>query len=179
MSEIRYFRKSDFFTLPKKCVGITSLRDRRSQLLFDHVKQKLPKLRKDLKEAFTDTQLLLDAMSDRRATPQECKAFLSQLSLHLYKIGKVAVNGHHEGEYFAHDKDETFSVESNTIIRKFSNLLCTRGYKDHIGERKEAKVDGEVTDKVKIDSEAVKIDVGPMVSAQTVCMQWRKGPAPF
>ena len=175
MSEIRYFRKSNFSTLPKECVGITSLRDRLSQLLFDHVKQELPKLRKDLEEAFTDTQLLLDAMGNRRATPQECKAFLSQLSLDLYEVGKAAVNGHYEGEYFAHDKDQTFSVESNTTIRRlraviqyknaeFSNLLRTRGYKYHIGEREAAKVDGEVTDKVRIRSEAVKIDMGPMVS---------------
>ena len=175
MSEIRYFRKSNFSTLPKECVGITSLRDRLSQLLFDHVKQELPKLRKDLEEAFTDTQLLLDAMGNRRATPQECKAFLSQLSLDLYEVGKAAVNGHYEGEYFAHDKDQTFLVESNTTVRRlraviqyknaeFSNLLRTRGYKYHIGERKEANVDGEVTDKVKIDSEAVKIDVGPLAS---------------
>ena len=175
MSEIRYFRKSNFSTLPKECVGITSLRDRLSQLLFDHVKQELPKLRKDLEEAFTDTQLLLDAMGNRRATPQECKAFLSQLSLDLYEVGKAAVNGHYEGEYFAHDKDQTFSVESNTTIRRlrafiqyknaeFSNLLRTRGYKYHIGEREVAKVDGEVTDKVRIHSEAVKIDMGPMVS---------------
>ncbi len=175
MSEIRYFRKSNFSTLPKECVGITSLRDRLSQLLFDHVKQELPKLRKDLEEAFTDTQLLLNAMGSRRATPQECKAFLSQLSLDLYEVGKAAVNGHYEGEYFAHDKDQTFSVESNTTIRRlraviqyknaeFSNLLRTRGYKYHIGEREEAKVEGEVTGKVGIHGEAVKIDVGPMVS---------------
>ncbi len=187
MSEIRYFRKSNFSTLPKECVGITSLRDRLSQLLFDHVKQELPKLRKDLEEAFTDTQLLLDAMGNRRATPQECKAFLSQLSLDLYEVGKAAVNGHYEGEYFAHDKDQTFLVESNTTIRRlraviqyknaeFSNLLRIRGYKYHIGERKEAEVDGEVTDKVKIDSEAVKIDVGPMVSIAepTTPTHWSK-----
>ena len=174
ISEIRYFRKSNFSTLPKECVGITSLRDRLSQLLFDHVKQELPKLRKDLEEAFTDTQLLLDAMGNRRATSQECKAFLSHLSLDLYEVGKAAVNGHYEGEYFAHDKDQTFSVESTTTIRRlraviqyknseFSNLLRTRGYKYHIGDREEAKVDGEVTDKARIHSEAVKIDVGPMV----------------
>ena len=187
ISEVRYFRKSSFSTLPKECVGITSLRDRLSLLLFDHVKQELPKLRKNLEEAFTDTQLLLDAMGNRRATPQECKAFLSQLSLDLYEVGKAAVNGHYEGEYFAHDKDETFSVESNTTIRRlraviqyknaeFSNLLSTRGYKYHIGERKEAKVDGEVTDKVNIDSEAVKIDVGPMASIAepTTPTHWSK-----
>jgi len=52
-----YFQKSNFATLSKECVGITSLRDRLSQLLFGHVKQELPKLRKDLEEALTDSEL--------------------------------------------------------------------------------------------------------------------------
>jgi len=115
--EINYFRRSKFFTLPKECVGITSLRDRLSQLLFDHVKQELPKLRKDLEKVFTDTQLLLKTMGNSRATSQECKVFLTQLSLNFYEIGKVAVNGHYEGEYFAHSANHAFSVESFSTIR--------------------------------------------------------------
>ena len=175
MSEIGYFRTSNFSTLPKECVGITSLRERLSQLLFDHVKHELPKLGKDLEEAFTDTQLNLDALGNRRATPQECKAFLTQLSLDLYEVGKAAVNGHYEGEYFAHDSDHTFSVESPTTIRRlraviqyknsqFSNLLRTRGCKYHIGEREEAKAEGEATDKARVHSEAAKTNVGSIAS---------------
>ena len=68
VTEITYFQKPKFSALPKECVGITSLRSRLSQLLFDHVKQEPPKLRKDLEEAFTDTQLLLAAMGNPRAT---------------------------------------------------------------------------------------------------------------
>ncbi len=55
ISKISYFQRSNFFILLKECVEITSLRNRLSQLLFDHVKQELPKLRKNLEEAFTKT----------------------------------------------------------------------------------------------------------------------------
>jgi len=165
ISEMSYFRRSNFSILPKECVGITSLRNRLSQLLFDHVKQELPKLRKDLEEAFTETQSLLAAMGDRRATPQECKAFLTQLSLDFYEVSKAAVNGHYEGEYFVHNTDRSFSVESSTTIRRlraviqykngrFSNLLRTRGYKYHIGKQGEATADGR----------AAKIDADPLLS---------------
>ena len=196
MSEIRYFRTSNFSSLPEECVGITSLRDRLSQLLFDHVKQELPKLGKDLQEAFTDTQLLADALGNRRATPQECKAFLSQLSLDLYEVGKAAVNGHYEGEYFAHDSDQTFSVESPTTIRRlravlqyknseFANLLRMRGFRYHIGERDKVKADGEVTDKARVHSEPAKTDMGlvgsiaepatPTYWSQSRAMDWVRG----
>lgn len=83
------------------------------------------------------------------------------------------MNGHYEEEYFAHDKNQIFLVELNITVRrlraviqyknaKFLNLLRIRDYKYYIGERKEANIDGEVTDKVKIDSEAVKIDVSSL-----------------
>jgi GTPase SAR1 family protein len=165
ISEINYFRRSKFFTLSKECVGITSLRDRLSQLLFDHVKQKLSKLRKNLEKVFTNTQLLLKTMGNSRATPQKCKAFLTQLSLNFYEIGKAAVNEHYEEEYFAHSVNHAFSVESSSTIRRlraviryknceFFDLLRTHDYKYHISEHEEAKTDGK----------AVKIDVVPIIS---------------
>jgi len=169
-SEIIYFRKSNFSSLSKECVGITSLRDRLSQLLFNHVKQELPKLRKDLEEALRDSQLLLEAMGNRRATPQECKAFLTQLSLDFYEVGKAAVNGHYEGEYFAHNADQAFSIESPTTIRRlraiiqymnsqFSKLLRTQGHKYHFGEQERVDAGGDATDKPEVDSEGTKSDV--------------------
>lgn len=196
MSEIRYFRTSNFSTLPKECVGITSLRSRLSQLIFDYVKHELPKLGKDLQEACTDTQLLADALGSRRATPQECKAFLSQLSLDLYEVGKAAVNGHYEGENFSHDSDQTFSVESPTTIRrlraviqyknsKFASFLRTRGFRYHIGERDKVKADGEATGKARAYSEPAKTDVGlggsivepapPTHWSQSRAMDWVRG----
>ncbi len=154
-SEMTYFRKSIFSTLPKECVGITSLRSRLSRLLFDHVKQELPKLRKDLEEAFADTQFLLAAMGNARGTPHECKAFLTQLSMDFYETGKAAVNGHYEGEYFAHNTDSSFSADSSMTIRRlravvqfkngqFSNRLRTHGYKYHIGKQEEATPERKV-----------------------------------
>ncbi len=157
LSESRYFRKSNFATLSKDCVGIDSLRDRLSQLLFNHVKQKLSKLRKDLEKALADSRDQLKAMSDQRATPAECRIFLMQLSLNFYEVGKAAVNGHYEEDYFTHNIDSTFSLQSPATIRRlraviqymnshFSNSLRTRDHKYHIdrSERSDSK-EAEIT----------------------------------
>ena len=171
ISETRYFQTSNFSTLSKECVGITSLRDRLSQMLFEHVKQELPKLRKDLEEALAESRRLLEAMGSQRATPQECKAFLTQLSLDFYEVGKAAVNGHYEGEYFAPNSDHLFSVESSTTIRRlraviqyknsqFSKTLRTHGYKYHVDER-EVDAGSHATEMEDMESEATKPDVVP------------------
>ena len=173
ISEASYFRKSNFAILPKECVGIASLRDRLSLLLFEHIKHELPKLRKDLEEALTDSRSLLEAMGNRRASPEECKAFLTQLSLDFYEVGKAAVNGHYEGEYFAHHADHTFSVESPTTIRRlraviqyknsqFSKVLRTHGYKYHIDEREEIDTGSNVPDEADVESEAPQLEAVPV-----------------
>jgi hypothetical protein len=76
--EQTFFRTSNFNILPKESVGINALRNRLSVLLFEHVKQELPKLRQDLENALTETKDQLSVMGSRRSTPVECKAYLSQ-----------------------------------------------------------------------------------------------------
>jgi hypothetical protein len=76
--EQTFFCTSNFNTLPKESVGINALRNRLSVLLFEHVKQELPKLRQDLENALTETKDQLSVMGSRCSTAEECKAYLSQ-----------------------------------------------------------------------------------------------------
>lgn len=142
-SESSYFRKSNFKTLPQDCLGIESLRDRLSQLLFEHVKQELPQLREDLQEALADSHHQLDIMGDPRSTAKDCKAYLAQLSLDYYEVCKAAVGGHYEGSFFTHNTDTDFSLECPTTTRRlraviqkmneeFSENIRKRGHKYHI-----------------------------------------------
>ncbi|PBP15600.1 putative dynamin GTPase [Diplocarpon rosae] len=100
IAENTFFRTSNFKSLSRDSVGIVALRARLSQLLFEHVKQELPKLRQDLEDALVDTKTQIAVLGQRRSTPEDCKAYLSQLSLEIYEISKAAVDGHYEGEYF-------------------------------------------------------------------------------
>lgn len=99
-SEATFFATSNFKTLPKETCGIVSLRVRLSQLLFAHIKSELPKLQGDLKQALAETKQDLDILGVSRATTQECRSFLTQLSQNSYNISKAAVDGHYEHDYF-------------------------------------------------------------------------------
>lgn len=70
-SETTFFNTSNFKELPKENVGIDSLRARLSVLLFEHVKQELPKLRQDLEDALTESQKALESMGQPRSTPSD------------------------------------------------------------------------------------------------------------
>lgn len=151
LSEKTYFHKSNFKVLPQDCVGIDSLRDRLSKLLFNHVKQELPKLREDLETALSDSRTQLETMGNPRATLQDCRDYLTSLSLDYYEICKAAVNGHYEGLYFTSGVDGVFSIASPAIIRRlraaiqhmnaeFSNSIRTIGHKYQINRSSDAKI---------------------------------------
>jgi GTPase SAR1 family protein len=121
--EATYFRTSNFNTLPKQNVGISSLRSRLSLLLFEHIKQELPRLRQDLEAAFVDAQDDLDLLGSRRSAAAECRAYLTQMSLDYYEICKSAVNGHYEGDYFHVDGDQAISIKSPANIARLRAVV--------------------------------------------------------
>ena len=192
ISELKYFQKSKFSALPQDCVGVASLRERLSLLLFNHVKQELPTLRNDLEEALTDSQRLLDTIGDRRTTAQECKAFLTRLSLDFYEIGKAAVNGHYEGEYFNYNTSQSFHVKSSMTIRRlraviryqnsqFSDFVRVHGHKYHIDDCDEVdagsdpEIVREVEAETRSDGGTDGTDTGSLRSLSTAAPSVNEG----
>ena len=134
IAEATYFRTSNFKALPEHSLGIDTLRNRLSVLLFEHVKQELPKLRSDLEEALRDAKTQLQIMGSNRTTAGDCRAYLVQLSLDFYEVCKAAVDGHYEGDYFTSDADPTFSLTSQATIRRIRAVVqyMNTGFSDNM-----------------------------------------------
>jgi GTPase SAR1 family protein len=141
-SETNWFKEHFMSALPTNMVGIDSLRRRLSLLLFQHVKRELPQLRLELEALLESAESELNLMGRKRATPQECKEYLSQLSLEFYEVTKSAVEGHYEGTYFHQgtELEQDFDISSpGTYCRtravvqylntEFSNKLRLQGHK--------------------------------------------------
>ena len=117
-SETSFFNRSNFNKLPKENVGIEALKVRLSQLLFDHIKNELPTLRKDLETALAYADGQLKLLGKRRSEPAECAAYLSRLSMNYHTISLAAVDGHYENAYFHKDMDSTFSLDSPSTVAR-------------------------------------------------------------
>lgn len=100
LSEQTYFSTSNFRTLPKENVGIDALRLRLSQLLFEHVKNELPRLHNDLESALKTAQHELTLLGGSRSTVAECRNFMAQLNMKCYELCKAGVSGHYEDIWF-------------------------------------------------------------------------------
>jgi len=151
-SEASYFRTSNFKRLPKESVGIDALRERLSRLLFEHIKQELPQLHSDLSQALEDSKTQLATLGHRRATAEECKEYLTRLSLDFHRVCAAASEGHYEGPSFRYDTNEVFSTNSRASVRRlraivqkmnaqFSDILREDGHSYHIAESGEPQAE--------------------------------------
>ncbi|KAI3326552.1 interferon-induced GTP-binding protein Mx [Xylariaceae sp. AK1471] len=121
--EAKFFRTSNFKSLPKECVGIDALRTRLSVLLFEHVKHELPKLRQDLEEGLREAHEERDFLGAPRSSSEECRSYLAQLSLDYYELCKAAVHGFYEGGFFHFNSDEEFASNSDTAVIRLRALI--------------------------------------------------------
>lgn len=167
-SETAYFRKSVFGTLTPAQVGIKSLVNRLSKLLFSHVQQALPRLQEELDEALENNRKEVSVMGEPRTSPEECKIFLTRLGLNVYEICKAAVNGHYEGQYFisegkgAHIQrsalDRRLRAAIQVMNQKFAEEIRINGHKYHINGIKENAASTKQVDTEPPDEEISEDD---------------------
>ncbi|POS76377.1 interferon-induced GTP-binding protein Mx [Diaporthe helianthi] len=152
-SEMAFFSTSNFRTLAKDNVGIDALRLRLSYLLFEHVKQELPRLQTDLERALQMARDELKTLGNSRATPTECRAFLTQLSMECYDICRSTLNGNYDNPFFkcdakktnsnGRDKSDQLNKASSRRLRAavqllncmFANAMDTKAQKYVFGTR--------------------------------------------
>ncbi|KAI7914003.1 interferon-induced GTP-binding protein Mx2 [Pyricularia oryzae] len=181
-SEMNFFCTSNFRSLPKEMLGIDTLRVRLSHLLFNHVKNELPRLMSDLEVALESSKRDMEPLGNSRSTAAECRQYLAQLSMDCHEICKAASNGHYEHEYFKvkDGGDFTFTKKS-TISRlraavqhwnnKFSEDIRTEGHKYRI-----SRVDPGELDPIDITEEGFgKSNKGPKRMSKAEAYSWVKG----
>ncbi len=79
---------------------IKNLRIRLSDLLFQHIKQDLPRLKEDLEQKYEATIKTLKNLGKKKSTEDEVRQCLMQLSSAFKDIAKAGVEGHYEAPYF-------------------------------------------------------------------------------
>ncbi|KAJ0107245.1 hypothetical protein J7T55_007615 [Diaporthe amygdali] len=107
--------------LPKENVGIEALRLKLSQLLFEHVKNELPRLQDDLEKALKEHQNELDLLGKPRSTKMECREFFVDLNMQSFELYKAGVNGHYEHDWFK--KGKTPIQDCDIPIRRIRAII--------------------------------------------------------
>lgn len=135
LSERNYFSTSNFSALPKENVGIDALRVKLSQLLFEHIKNELPRLRGDLEAALKLASDELATLGESRATATECRNFMAQLNMKCYELCKAGVSGHYEHVWF---QERNLVVKpTNITLQRFRAIMqwSNKGFADQFRQK--------------------------------------------
>ncbi|KAL8663745.1 MAG: hypothetical protein Q9168_008039 [Polycauliona sp. 1 TL-2023] len=156
--ESLFFEKSNFKSLPPSSVGISSLRHRLSQVLFDQVRSELPKLVEDIRSGIATARDGLDKLGPSRVTSEEQRAFLIRVSQEFQILSKGAINGQYSNPFFKDHlpvKRRLCAVIANSHD-DFGTSLRENGVRWIISERKGRKLGrGSSSSKYRTREEAV------------------------
>ncbi|KAI0544993.1 interferon-induced GTP-binding protein Mx [Xylaria curta] len=145
-SEAKFFAGSIFGTLPKNNTGIETLRLRLSQLLFEHTKNQLPFINRELEDALRSAKTELALLGDSLSTSVESRGYLTQLSMDCHEICRASIRGHYENQYLKFTPQEPFSsypeppiTRLRAVVQRinmeFAENLRTKGHKYAVGAR--------------------------------------------
>ncbi|OJD14597.1 hypothetical protein ACJ73_09064, partial [Blastomyces percursus] len=125
LSEHRFLNSGSYKSLPQHMKGIDSLRERLSQLLFQHLKRELPILKDELDGMARTTRMELSSIGASRATLTEQRVYLAEFFSSAYNIVAMSMTGNYEGSFFG-------NIDINAPINKKGNSRRLRAVVQHL-----------------------------------------------
>ena len=107
--EAAFFRGSRFKADPgrKLGVGIASLRERLSKILFDQIRDTIHPLLKDMEIGMSKCKEELKKLGEARSTPEAQRTYLNRISTRFSQLCKAARDGHYQDEFFDESRGHT------------------------------------------------------------------------
>lgn len=142
-AEKAFFSKGKFAKLSRDGVGIDTLRTRLSKLLFQHLVQELPSVKREIDVKLQDTREQLEQIGERRTTIPEQRIALTQMAQDINGLLRAAIAGHYADGFFgnmnmdaAPDSDQNvcrFRAAVQHLNMEFASTMRAQGRKYIVG----------------------------------------------
>ena len=134
MSHDRYFRDSNFRRLPSNQLGITNLRTRLSNVLFEQVRTELPDLVRDIEDKLSICKEEIAKLGTPLRTTEDQRLFLLQLSQEFQSLCHSATDGSYHHDFFGKGLSKTalekrLRARVRNLAMEFSHTIRTEGAK--------------------------------------------------
>ena len=95
-----FFSRGNWTALRRESVGIKSLRERLSVVLFQQIRQELPNLVRDIESGINECRETLTKLGRGRSTEEEQRLYLIELSQSFQTLCKDACDGNYDDRFF-------------------------------------------------------------------------------
>ncbi|KAL5406974.1 hypothetical protein PMIN04_011853 [Paraphaeosphaeria minitans] len=148
--EKEFFSEGVWNTLPRASLGVEKLRGRLSALLLAQIAAELPSLMEEIRSKLDSSKSRLEKLGEPRATPEEQRLYLLQLSETCQSITRAAVDGSYNHPFFGDATSESgYQKRLRAVIQNlnesFAKNILERGHKYEVTDATEHMTDVEVT----------------------------------
>jgi len=120
-TELEFFARSKWNSLPQSTVGIDALRPRLSLQLQRHIKNNIPDVEREILHALQACRAKLETLGDGRDTIQEMREYIWKQCVKSAELTKEAVDGHYKNPiglpFFTSGTDEKTIPPKNLRAR--------------------------------------------------------------
>ncbi|KAK0621935.1 P-loop containing nucleoside triphosphate hydrolase protein [Bombardia bombarda] len=138
--EAEFFTQGVWKELHQSSLGITKFRGRLSRVLLRQIASELPSLINEIEGKFFNCQAALKKLGDPRASEQEQRLYLFQITTKFQSLVKSSVDGTYNDVFFTDAKTELgyqqrFRAVVQNLNRDFAKELSTRGHYREIHDK--------------------------------------------
>ncbi|KAL9045218.1 MAG: hypothetical protein Q9214_001710 [Letrouitia sp. 1 TL-2023] len=121
-AEKQFFEQGVWKDFPRDDVGVSTLREKLSDVLFSQIKAELPALIDDIEKQAQDCQATLINLGSSRDTVDQQRLFLLQISQEFQAIAKAAVDGSYGDEFFGDPRSKEGSAKRLRAVIQNQNI---------------------------------------------------------
>ncbi|KAH6857010.1 P-loop containing nucleoside triphosphate hydrolase protein [Chaetomium sp. MPI-CAGE-AT-0009] len=104
--ESTFFSSGVWTSLPLSSLGIDKLRSRLSRVLLGQIATELPSLMDEIEQRFKSCETRLEKLGAPRASPEEQRLYLVQLSQSFQALVKSSADGNYDNSFFSDAKTQ-------------------------------------------------------------------------
>lgn len=146
--ENEYFEISSFNALPAESRGVSQLRQRLSKVLFNQIRRQLPNQIEDIEQGSAGCEAALEKLEPARATIEEQRSVLLNLSERFQNICRDAITGPYDHSFFgdaltADGKEKRLRAVVRNMQIDFAKIIRTQGSQWEIVESSEKSLENK------------------------------------
>ncbi|EGD94406.1 hypothetical protein TESG_01924 [Trichophyton tonsurans CBS 112818] len=157
-----FFNTGNYSELPQSVKGIDSLRQRLSELLFNHLKKELPILKEELDKMANSVHIELEHLGRSRATIADQRAYLADFFGSTNDLVTMGINGNYEGKFFgtvnvtknidAKENSSRLRAVVQYLNSQFADLMKQKGHKYYVHDNDDQSGDESSTEESSEDA---------------------------
>lgn len=129
LEEQKFFQRSGWSSVSPANRGIQSLRNKLSKVLFEHIRESLPGLIRDIENNLSGREEELKRLGKSRSTPEEMRSFLLGIAEDFQRLARDAVEGRYGDRFFGDlsADDRKLRAQLRQLNRAFDAAMLKKG----------------------------------------------------